>query len=118
MTLLSFPIYYDTPVYYILANYSLFFTCGLPGGIDYFLMYLVTCDKIQPITEKKWNNILNTWVRAPGIMYGAFICYQQYLINYEYPCTYIASACVLIWNAQYFSNKVAMAYVLAMIPIK
>jgi len=110
MFILGFPLYYGRPEHYELANYCLFFTCGLPGGIDYFMMYLVSIGKLEYMTEKRWNTRLNTWIRATGIMYGAFICWQHYLMTGKDFWIHFISTIVLIWNAQFFSNLVSVAY--------
>lgn len=110
MFVLLFPIYFNSLEHYELSNYCLFFTCGLPGGIDYLFMYMVTKGHMNYITEKKWNTRLNTWIRAPGIMYGAFICWQHYLLTEQSLAIHIITSLTLLWNAQFFSNLTSLAY--------
>jgi hypothetical protein len=43
------------------ANFTNFFVCGVPGGLDYLMLALVKHGKILPLTEKYYNNILNVW---------------------------------------------------------
>ena len=49
-----------------LLGHSLFYLTGLPGFIDYFLLFLNRNGCIKRMTEKKINNILNLWLRCPG----------------------------------------------------
>ena len=49
-----------------MLDFSLFFICGLPGLIDYFLLFLVRNNWMDRMTEKKWNNSINLWLRCPG----------------------------------------------------
>ena len=48
-------------------NILAFFISGLPGGVDYFLLAAVKSGHMHPITEKRLNCSINTWLRAPGI---------------------------------------------------
>jgi hypothetical protein len=92
------------------CNYCLFFLCGLPGGLDYYLMYLVERQRLSKLTEKYYNTALNTWIRAPGIIYGAFVSYQAWLTQRASPLIAVPVAVVLLWNAQYYSSYVAYSY--------
>ena len=49
-----------------LLNYSLFFLTGLPGGINYILLFLSRNKCMERLTQKRINNSLNLWIRAPG----------------------------------------------------
>ena len=57
-----------------LCNFTL---CGLPGGIDYFLLILLKYNIINKITEKKINRFLNLIIRWP-IM---FLCGYMFILN-------------------------------------
>ena len=37
------------------VNWVTFFVCGLPGGIDYYLLFLTKMGSIQRLTEKRIN---------------------------------------------------------------
>lgn len=112
MTLLLMPIVFDIDAHLHLSNVTLFFACGLPGGIDYFLMYLVEHDILKSITEKYINTLLNMWIRAPGIIYAAYLCFQYMLVVQIHIIPYLATSLVLLWNAQYFSHLVTESYAL------
>lgn len=92
------------------TDYSLFFLCGLPGMIDYYCMHLCYSGNMERIQEKRINNFLNTYIRAPGILYGAFYIYRLWINGYlawYYALPVIFS---FVWNAQFFSNAVAVSY--------
>lgn len=60
---LCFPFKYGP-----LMNWACFFVCGLPGGIDYALLFLVKQGVIEKAQEKSINRFLNMWIRLPGIV--------------------------------------------------
>jgi len=41
-----------------IMNFNFFFICGVPGGIDYFMLALVKERLMLPLTEKKHNNTI------------------------------------------------------------
>lgn len=92
------------------ADYSLFFMCGLPGMIDYFCMAMCYSGRMSRIREKRINNFLNTYIRAPGILYGAFVTYRMWAngsVSGRIAAPVIGS---FMWNAQFFSNAVSISY--------
>lgn len=92
------------------ADYSLFFLCGLPGMIDYACMHLTYTGQMKRIREKQINNFLNTYIRAPGILYGAFITYRMWINEQLSPWVAIPVIISFVWNAQFFSNAVSFSY--------
>jgi hypothetical protein len=100
-----------------LINYSLFFTTGLPGMIDYFLLFLVKNNKIQFIVEKKINSWINLWIRCPGCTSHAVLTILVYNIYNKTLLTsdferfgYTFTAIITLWNGIYFMNKVIVSY--------
>ena len=98
-----------------LLNHSLFFLTGLPGGINYINLFLTRNKFMKRFTQKKVNNALNLWMRAPGcishsaltlVAYNShselFVDYQKYLVW----CTIILT----FWNGIYFMNQVVSNY--------
>lgn len=98
-----------------LLNHSLFFLTGLPGGINYINLFLTRNKFMKRLTQKKVNNALNLWIRAPGcishsaltlVAYNShselFVDYQRYLVW----CTIILT----FWNGIYFMNQVVSNY--------
>lgn len=111
MGVLSIPLLKSNSIETIVfCNYCLFFTCGLPGAIDYYFMYLVHVKRATPLQEKSINHRLNAYLRSPGIMYGAFIVYRK-MIN-AHAEWFLAIPVILsfFWNAQYFSGAVSYGY--------
>ena len=107
-----------------LINYSLFFTTGLPGMIDYFLLFLVKNNKMESIVEKRVNNYINLWLRSPGCISHAVLTllvyniYKQTLLS-GYICRfgYVFTSFMTYWNGIYFMNKVVISYNLSLIHI-
>lgn len=92
-----------------LLGFSLFFTTGLPGGIDYFLLFLVRNSWLHRDIEKLVNARLATWVRGPGcIAQAALTC--AYLSMQNTPGFYVwlayLTAALNYWNGAYFGAQV------------
>lgn len=49
-------------------NMQQFFVCGLPGGIDYFMLAMVKEGKMDRLRHKMWQAKINVWLRAPGLI--------------------------------------------------
>lgn len=105
---LPVPLFYEA---HTLIGYSLFFTTGLPGGIDYLLLFGVRNGWIHRYTEKKINAWLNIWIRSPGcISHTAITCMSLYSLSIE-PwsfdfCVQLMPALLVFWNGQYFMRQV------------
>ena len=99
------------------TNYALFFLSGLPGGIDYFLMVLVELGRIRSITEKYYNQYLNTWIRSVGILYAAFYAHREWLQGNVETHWVWPIILALVWNAQYYSSAVAQSYARGLGPL-
>jgi len=100
-----------------LINYSLFFTTGLPGTIDYFLLFLVKNNKLESIVEKRMNNYINLWIRSPGCISHAVLTLLVYniyketlLTGYIHQIGYLFTSSMTYWNGIYFMNKVVISY--------
>jgi len=96
-----------------IIDYLLFFMCGLPGGIDYFLLYLTKKNIIERITEKRINVNLNMWIRVPGILYGNFLSY--FLLDFNSISSFNKFTIILllflnIFNSIYFAIEVVKNY--------
>lgn len=101
-----------------LLGFSLFFTTGLPGGIDYFLLFLVRNNWLNPIIEKRMNTWLNVWIRSSGCSaHAAFVVaytFNQSIVNQDdnnlkfYAS--LVTACLTYWNGQYFMERVVSDY--------
>lgn len=90
-----------------------FFMCGLPGGLDYFLLVLVKYNLINKLTEKYINRWLNLLIRMPGMM----LCCWYSILNLYYGniefikdmLPLIAVALMTI-NSIYYCNKTVGNY--------
>ena len=96
-------------------NHSLFFLTGLPGMIDYFLLFLVRNNYIERLTEKKINKQLNLWIRNPGCIAHTtltIIAYNKYYDTFTYfqRYTILTSALLVYWNGIYFMEQVVSDY--------
>jgi hypothetical protein len=94
-----------------LLGFSLFFTTGLPGGIDYFLLFLTRNLWIHRLTEKRVNAWLATWIRAPGCVAQAaltlaLISMQNTATHNPYVCLAYLTAALNYWNGMYFAAQV------------
>lgn len=95
-----------------LMNYTLFFICGLPGGIDMYLLYLLKIGKIEKLTEKRYNTLLNMCIRMPGILFGCAFGYvsNTYLNpNYNWVLASLLTSGIAS-NAIYYSHKTHANY--------
>jgi hypothetical protein len=112
--LLPLSIYLDAG---ILLNHGLFFLTGLPGGIDYFLLFLNRNNIISKITEKKINTKLNLWIRCPGCISHtvlSILCisirYKTEVVDQFQLFLSFFSAFLVYWNGIYFLNQVVSNY--------
>jgi hypothetical protein len=93
-----------------LLGYSLFFTTGLPGGIDYALLFLNRNNWLNRNTEKAINAWLNTWIRSPGCISHATLTLMLISVDtimFSYMWWYgIIAATLTFWNGQYFMRQI------------
>jgi len=114
MILFTLPmgLYFNTgPI----MSHCLFFMSGLPGGINYLLLFLQRNDFIKKKTQKYINYHLNIWIRNPGCIASSIITYFYYInfINFNYDINnffviYIILSC--FWNGVYFMEQVVRNY--------
>ena len=110
---LALPIgtYYES---HTLVGFSLFFTTGLPGCIDYALLFGVRNNWINRLTEKTANRLLNVWVRSPGCV-AAAVFNIAFVMDKMAPTDprfwlVLAPAALNYWNGQYFMGQVVADY--------
>ena len=100
-----------------LMGHSLFFLSGLPGGIDYLLLFLVRNEILNPLTEKRINNYINLWIRAPGciahstLTIVSYFMFQNIFTQFEF-LTCLLTSLLIFWNGIYFMNQVVVNYTL------
>lgn len=96
-----------------LTGVSLFFTTGLPGGIDYALLFGVRNGWVGRMTEKSVNRALNVWIRSPGCAAHAALSFAFLLPRFAWdaPSVLATVAPLLVyWNGQYFMGQVVADY--------
>ncbi len=95
-----------------ISNAIVFFTSGLPGGIDYVFLALAKHNKLSWLKEKQYNTMINVWIRSPGILYCVFVIYIRRLyLNSMIPWLIVLLAMsILMWNGQYFMRRVVYSY--------
>jgi len=94
-----------------LVGYSLFFTTGLPGGIDYACLFAVRNGWMGRLTEKKINEALNVWIRSPGCVSNAaftvaYMCGMVGKVDGIITLLPLIPALLNYWNGQYFMGQV------------
>ena len=90
-----------------------FIMCGLPGGIDYFLLVLVKYNIITKLVEKYINRWLNLIIRMPCMM----LCFWYSMLNLYYnnitienDYLNITSVILMTINSIYYCNKTVGNY--------
>ena len=98
-----------------ILGHSMFFINGLPGMIDYSLLFLARNNVITKYTEKSVNRILNTWIRCPGCVMTTGFILMNVGINYDVMtiqqkmASFAMAGCVY-WNGVYFMDQVVRDY--------
>jgi len=96
-----------------LLNHAMFYLTGLPGAINYFLLFLCRNDYISKMFQKKVNNYLNLLIRCPGCLshvtmslltlgFRDFAPIQVYCV--------LLQSLIVYWNGIYFMNQVIVDY--------
>jgi hypothetical protein len=97
----------------VFMGFGLFFTTGLPGGIDYALLFGVRNGLVARETEKRINRLLNVWIRSPGCI-AQFAMSVPHLLAYPaHPLLKLVSiipSSLIAWNGQYFMDQVVRDY--------
>ena len=98
-----------------LLNHSLFFLIGLPGGINYILLFLSRNKCIEKLTQKRINTSLNLWIRAPGCISQSALTFVVYNSHYELIVGYqkyliLCAIFLTFWNGIYFMEQVVSNY--------
>lgn len=100
----------------IISSFALFFLSGLPGAIDYMLLYLVKMDKIHTLTEKKVYTYISAYLRAPGCVLTLCIGMNgviDYYNSSEYINLFILllTISLIFWNGQYYLLQSHESYI-------
>ena len=88
----------------ITTTASLFFLSGLPGLIDYTLLWVFKCLDFNHNIRKYIYLIVNLLLRSPGCLIFSYIN----LLNYS--SSQLILSIILYWNAQYYLNQAYKSY--------
>ena len=93
-----------------LMNFNNFFMCGLPGGLDYAMLYAVKHAWMSPLHEKRLNRVINVWFRAPPLVGVSVMVYIQLWLQTGVSVWVKGIRCFLIglgaWNGLFFMERV------------
>ena len=91
-------------------RYSLFFTTGLPGMCDYFLLALERNGYIGNNCYRIFSKHINVWIRGPGCVIASYEIAKFALYSLDHrkdweQWTCLFFALLVFWNGTYFSLK-------------
>ncbi len=112
---IGLPLSSIVPQYNIISH-GFFFTTGLPGLIDYTLLFLNRNNLASRNFEKKINSSINVWIRAPGCIMNTCLTISQIILNYNILTNYqfhsiIIMSCLIFWNGCYFMKQALVDYI-------
>jgi hypothetical protein len=90
-----------------LQSASAFFICGLPGLIDYSLLYMVKMNWI-PKSYEKWIYLyITTFIRSPGSVMVSYISLSYLSAIQDRRMLYYCMLLIFLnfWNGQYYMMK-------------
>lgn len=83
---------------------STFFLCGLPGMIDYYLLWSVKMGLVDKKIQKDIYLYLTSFIRSPGatiISYSSLLALNE-VENYWLKLYYLLLISINFWNGQYY----------------
>jgi hypothetical protein len=97
-----------------LMGATLFFTTGLPGGINYAMLFAERNGWITKEMRKHVNTPVHVWIRGPGCTAVATLIAATALsttVNASpwYRLAAISTAVLTFWNGQYFMQQVLVS---------
>ena len=97
-----------------IISHALFFTTGLPGLIDYTLLFLNRNNIIHKSIEKRVNTFLNLWIRAPGCIMNTCMSIMTLVNDNNIQPIAIYGGIIMLslvyWNGIYFMDQVVTDY--------
>ncbi len=94
-----------------LTGAGLWFLTGLPGAIDYFLLWLVKIEAFERMREKEAYILISTWVRSPGCVICCYIAAKnlgRYPAYIQIPT--LINALLIGWNGQYYLSQTSIDF--------
>lgn len=106
-------VFFEDEMQYL--GMCMFFTTGLPGGLNYLLCFLYKNNWI--LTKQKqieYNTWIQSWLRCPGITVTSGFVLQHVMkhspfLSLEYFMGF-AIFLILFWNGIFFQNEVLKSY--------
>jgi len=98
-------------------NFNHFFMCGLPGGADYAMLFAVKHGWMEPISEKRYNALINVWIREPALVVTATLGFIQFHlqksesdIGWGIGAIRVFLMLLAMWNGLFFMERVVGNY--------
>jgi len=91
---------------------ALFFLSGLPGLIDYSLLWGVKMGFVRKMYQKECYSWIVSFLRSPGCMYSCFLA-LPYLFKKPFDLTYsfvLINFIMTFWNGQYYTRLSCIDY--------
>jgi len=96
-----------------LMGTTLFFTTGLPGGINYAMLFAERNGWVSRATEKRVNTPVHVWIRGPGCTAVATLivasAWSTVNTNLWYRLAATVTAGLTFWNGQYFMQQMLVS---------
>lgn len=96
------------------AVMALWFMSGFPGGIDYFLLWLVKMGYLDSKVEKKAYVAISVWLRAPGCIMTCALQLGILQVLDQMPVSDIVgglwNTMIVFWNGLYFMQHTLASY--------
>ena len=96
-----------------LMGATLFFTTGLPGGINYAMLFAERNGWITQAMRKSVNTPVHVWIRGPGCTAVATLIAASALSTATaspwHRLAAISTAALTFWNGQYFMQQVVVS---------
>ena len=91
----------------IVTDVGLLFICGIPGLLDYSLLWFVKLQLVSKYYEKLFYVYISVLIRSPGILFSIFlgipaIINSYYEYNYLFFFLSLSNMAFSYWNAQYY----------------
>jgi hypothetical protein len=95
------------------VNFNFLFVCGIPGGLDYFMLVRVKEGLMKPLEEKRINTLMNVWCRCPFLVSTVVLTFIQLHMHqppWHIVCLRVFCCMINWWNGLYFMERVVSNY--------
>ena len=92
----------------ILFSHPLVSIHGIPGAIDYFLLFLVKQGNFDSIEQKRISMILNTWFRNPYTLLASGYSLVSLIKYQRYEC--LPCVIMMMYNGIYYNQSTTISY--------